>query len=305
MTIEINALIDDLYAVEIFSKISENQKSVTDYIEILNQCQDQKFKIFSSSDIYKKKSPTNVDPSDIFFSQENISGTFRDEIFNFVKAVDQSNTFDPCQYYNEDHSDCTEDTHYFLSKNTHCGVLTNKNYSTYTWWKQETHKAISFNYPPIIYLRSRISFPDINEKQFWGAANQTFPNLYFHENAGGFKFSKLGFTFRDSQSWVLSVFSYLNDHAKSDFSLPPSEIIGRASASNITISPDSPNTHNSPKDMKLRSITIGNEKITCEWHAKFKHNKGRIHFHIGQNLSDSITKETGSKIIIGIFCEHL
>jgi hypothetical protein len=57
--------------------------------------------------------------------------------------------------------------------------------------------------------------------------------------------------------------------------------------------------------MKERVVKIEETEICCEWHTKFEHNKGRIHFYPWPTQIKTKTEDLSKKLIIGIITDHL
>ncbi|WP_313552347.1 hypothetical protein [Pseudomonas sp.] len=132
-----------------------------------------------------------------------------------------------------------------------------------------------------------------------------FDEIYFHCELS---FKDLSLDYNTHISTLIKHLSYLNDHALVEFMSEKQdhEIIRTASALyGVDISAESPNTRRNAGAMNERKIKIGGEDICCEWHTKILPTKGRIHFFAGHNRSDAIAAIAGTKIILGICCEHL
>lgn len=153
------------------------------------------------------------------------------------------------------------------------------------------------------YIRNCFWAKSFDESDFWKFSSDCFPSLYIHENI---KFKGLGVALNQSlYKWIVEVFSYLNDFGKDKYLESPEQFINHASSKGIELSPESPNTKSSPKKMRERDISIKSQSVRCEWHAKYQYDRGRIHFHFGNNLLPEITRETKGKLIVGIFAKHL
>lgn len=132
-----------------------------------------------------------------------------------------------------------------------------------------------------------------------------FDNLYFHASPAEIK--AMGLRYDDVVGQVIKHFSYLNDLAMADFEActQPHDIIQRAGAHGVEISPESPRTRRNRRAMTERDITIDDETLCCEWHTKFEPRQGRIHFYARRDRSERIKARTGEKVIVGIITDHL
>lgn len=131
-----------------------------------------------------------------------------------------------------------------------------------------------------------------------------FPNIYFHAKAS--EFNKTNLDYESTLEKYLNHLSFLNDDAANLFATCDShEIKKRASASDIDMSPESPNTHKNQNAMNKRYVKIAGEDICCEWHTKLSYNRGRIHFYALADRPKSVSDITGSKVIVGKIVDHL
>lgn len=151
-----------------------------------------------------------------------------------------------------------------------------------------------------LYIAAKV--PEILFPRYCAAM---FDNLYFHTSPANIK--AMGLQYDAVIGAVIKHFSYLNDMAMTDFeTLPqPHDIIQRARAHGVEISPESPQTHRNRKAMSERNINIGSEALCCEWHTKFEPRQGRIHFYAWRVRSDKVKTITGEKVIVGIITHHL
>ncbi|OHU86488.1 MULTISPECIES: hypothetical protein [Pseudoalteromonas] len=153
------------------------------------------------------------------------------------------------------------------------------------------------------YIRNSFWNNNFSENDFWKFGSDCFPSLYFDEKC---KFRSLGVELsQDLYKWIVEVLSYLNDFGQEKYLESPGQFINHASSNGVDLSPESPNTKSSAKKMRERDISIKSQSVRCEWHAKYLHDRGRIHFHFGINLLPEITQETKGRLIVGIFAKHL
>jgi hypothetical protein len=295
-------LIDEVYAHDLFSDVDDYSQSISSYTDLIEESTRGELReVLYTSDFYKKN-VNGKSSADIFFSDESSSGEYRDEFLRFTQLLNRLDTYNPVDYLSE--SDAEEDFQFYISSGEHLGLLSDNDYSGCTWWSVNT-QLISSVFSPREYCRYHLARNINDEDILWRVFSDLFPKIYLNTDSSRLKVSNLGFPIRDSFSWVVSTLSYLNDHGIVDFQKGNKDFIQSASAKNIELSPESPKTHNSKDKMKKREISVSSMKVCCEWHAKYRFDKGRIHFHIGQGLSPEILKHTDSKVIVGIFCEHL
>lgn len=181
--------------------------------------------------------------------------------------------------------------------NTDFGLICNDSFQS------DTFNLIKDQSNALNYLRNSFWCNNFSESDFWKFNCDCFPNLYVYEKV---KFRNLGIELnQELYKWIVGVMSYLNDYGQVKYLESPDQFIIHASSNGIDLSPESPNTKGSPRKMKERDISINSHSVRCEWHAKYLYNKGRIHFHFGNNLLPDITQETKDKLIVGIFAKHL
>lgn len=302
--LNVQFLIDETYAYSIFLNISNDDRTVKDYISLIEDCNINNCDTTYSSDFYINTLPNADKATDLFYSQDALAGEYRDDFLRFNKLLDICSNFDPIDHYSDEPT-LTENFQYFINTKKDVGLLTGNTYNTAPWWESNSMKSINNNFIPIHYYRFYIKKLYIDEDVFWEVTEDIFPNIYFNENKAKLRFSNLGAKDHDTIGWIINTLSYLNDYAISDYLDNPGEFKNRASSKDIDLSPESTSTHKDAAKMKLRNIEISGIEICCEWHAKYKYDKGRIHFHIGQNLSPDIHKTAKNKLIVGFFCEHL
>lgn len=152
------------------------------------------------------------------------------------------------------------------------------------------------------FYRTAIVLGNFPENEFIDNGARAFPNLYFKPGIVS-QISKFSEPYLPQMRKKLShALADLNDHLPAILAVArlPSEIEKRFGAlSQFSISPESPKTRKNKAAMKERDVLFGNQTVTCEWHLKFSPTRDRIHVHFG------VASIAGSKILIGIFCDHL
>ena len=122
-------------------------------------------------------------------------------------------------------------------------------------------------------------------RPFIGYAKKSFSRLVFSDTALQ-SFVGIKEPPREFARMVLHHLSALNDSAPEIWreELEASARIARMAGLDVTCSPESPNTHGSPKKMRQRDYEFGGSCMRCEWHTKIRHNHGRIHFCVKGEL---------------------
>lgn len=209
----------------------------------------------------------------------------------------------------EDHLDLEvyESDEEFVSssfiQNKVCGFISSRKVDNESWWNPNEHTYIESASDTLTCYRKynyhfKQTFFDISKD-----ASKLWPNCYFHSSArrfSQFQISEILFLPK-----ALSHLDYLNDFSQEHFTLGSDEFKQVSHEFGVTLSPESSKTRNSPSKMNFRKVEINGETVTCEWHTKLDCTKGRIHFHVGHNISQVINNETRSRVIIGKFVKHL
>lgn len=182
------------------------------------------------------------------------------------------------------------------------GLIFNEDIIT-DWWKPESMMVVDIKnkiekYYRLQSIHEMISYPDLSIH-----LDDLFPSLYFLPDAKDF--SKLGVSHREYLRTIVAHLSYLNDNARIHYLEDRDSFNRIASSHGVDLSGESSNTRNNHSAIRERIRTIENNELGFEMHTKITWDKGRIHFHIGNNLPASISEITEGKLIIGIVCEHL
>lgn len=172
-------------------------------------------------------------------------------------------------------------------------------------WNDDRMMLVASPQHVLLALRKLYLVAKVSEDLFPGYCAAMFDNLYFYASPAQIK--AMGLRYDDVIAKVIKHFSYLNDVSMADFeSLPqPHDIIQRAGAYGVEISPESPKTHRDRKAMAKRKITIEGQLVCCEWHTKFEPRQGRIHFYARRDRPKEVKAKTGEKVIVGIITDHL
>lgn len=294
-------LIDETHAYSAFQNVKTDSSQVKELLCVLRESSMKNCDIAVTDSFYSNTfQECNV--SDFFFSSDVMEGENRDDILEFCRLFENFTEFSST-------SDDTPPGYDFIGFNkvsVDIGLITKTDYNGENWWDEQRFKCICQIYRPLDHHRYCVQKSLANnESLFWEIVDDLFPNLYFNKDTSRLKFSNLSVMEHDFFKWIVESFSYLNDLAVKDYQSNPKDFKARASAQGLDLSPESPNTHRCKKKMMARNIEINGEEVCCEWHVKYKYDKGRIHFHVGQNLSSNIKKYAGDKLIIGIVCDHL
>lgn len=181
-------------------------------------------------------------------------------------------------------------------------LLFNENITT-DWWDIRTMMVVDAENKIEKFYRIQAVSDMISFSELTTYLEDLFPSLYFLPEAKDF--SRLGVDHKEFLPTIISHLSYLNDHARKHY-LENISLFNRTAASHgVDLSGESSNTRANHKAIRERVRSIKQTEITFELHTKITWNKGRIHFHIGNNLPTSVLEITKEKIIIGIVCEHL
>lgn len=146
-------------------------------------------------------------------------------------------------------------------------------------------------------------------------APKAFPDLYFSDRVWEGLDLLIGGYHANSKQLRLYL-ERLNDDGGWAFTAPPpaqirSEVQGTGNASptsqlvgqrftrlGLDVTPENPDVFQNTKCREAREIQVDGKTLYCEWHGKLQAHQNRIHIH-------APTVESGQKLIIAIFADHL
>jgi hypothetical protein len=144
-----------------------------------------------------------------------------------------------------------------------------------------------------IYHREKVS-----ESAFFELAEAAFPNLIFHQSLTLHRFRG---NYQEILPWLTRLLAAVNDHFAEVVSRHHGDhdrIIAEFSTYGVSISPESPQTHNNPKAWAQRIVTYKDIEYRCEWHGKRLWDRDRVHFSLP-------IKKYSDRILVGVFTDHL
>ncbi|MDO8329646.1 MAG: hypothetical protein Q7T36_04165 [Fluviicoccus sp.] len=307
--IELNFYVDEKPLILLPLINSSFPSCIYDWILSIVELQEDSFENIKistklSSDWLTQSTINNYQVFDLIYSQW--SPNVIEEIRLLQIAMDRCDNFDPIEYID---SPAIQYSHAFAAAAMEVSP-------TITIFP-----ILAFNYIPDHHkttaiinsthdipnaVRQHIIQHRLNQDDFMTLSKIAFPNLYLHE---GVIFNKFRKPYAEVLPHAITHLSFLNDHAQLLFKTEgySADKINQVAAAtyNISLSPESPNTHRNIQAMREREISIADSIICCEWHTKFTYDWGRIHFHIGANLPEPVKTITQNKVIIGIFADHL
>lgn len=191
----------------------------------------------------------------------------------------------------------------FLNLKPKAGLVSHLDYSQEIWWKESYLEPV-LGADKVMHFSRELALVEISDSDtFWQYSGYLFDNLYFCNKSSGIE--ELGLQFAESFPVAIRHMAYLNDEAQTDFSCDPASFTAVAAAKGVILSAESPNTHRNKSAMRSREVAIGSSSVVCEWHTKIRPQIGRIHFHIGLNVGEDLSKYTKGKVVVGIFAPHL
>lgn len=149
------------------------------------------------------------------------------------------------------------------------------------------------------FYRDAIEVEDPDEAGYFRYATIAFPELVFVDGLAQ-QYRRFSRPYRAIRPDVTKHLAAINDCWRVAFSgFPdPSVISARMhSCGGIDISPESPVTRANRAAWAERRISWRGGDVYCDWHSKITIVADRIHFHPAA--------ESGSRLLIGIFAEHL
>lgn len=253
--------------------------------------------ILCSADIYEKDC-SNQQLCEVIFGDLIRHPLCRDELLRLSTLLDTLEKFD----IELDDDTVDSDALSILKKYGEGALIYNKEV-TDDWWIPESMMIVDRKDKIEKYYRIKAVNKNIPFTEFSCHLPDLFPSLYFHSEAKDF--SKLGVSHELHLKTIVKHLSYLNDDARNHFLEDGSNFNRIASSHGVNLSGESTNTRGNHRASRERCRIIANTELKFELHTKITWGKGRIHFHIGNNLPESVSNITQGKIIIGILCEHL
>ncbi|MEJ3966482.1 hypothetical protein [Citrobacter braakii] len=283
----INSLIVANSSIDIMENIAD---LIDDINENLNSS------ILCSSNIYEKEC-ANQQLCDVLFGDLSRNPISRDVLLRLSAKLDAM------EKVNIKIDENTDSDALIILKDYGSGALLFNEDITIDWWNPKSMMVVDIKnkiktYYRILSVNEMISYSDLTIH-----LKDLFPSLYFLPDAKDF--SKLGVPHDSCFPTIINHLSYLNDFARDHYLEDRNSFNRTASSHGIDLSGESSNTRANNRASRERIRTIENTELRFELHTKVTWNKGRIHFHIGNNLPESVSKITDDKIIIGIVCEHL
>ncbi len=294
-------LIDEYYLSSLFENIDDNYTEIEWFVN-LNKHLPFKFGfVYITNNLYDK-CYAGVKNSDIFYPS---NGRARDLAMRFGLTYQRFyKKYNACALKDEDYK-YQHDFPAFISDNDRVALITNFDYQKEKWWNESNPLKFIMGDDSLNCIRSLAhSKKEFSDESFKSVSTELFPNIYIHWS------NKIKFANFDLSpipiKWVVESLSYLNDYAVDDYKKNPSLFMEEALKKGLHLSPESTKTRKAARLMKERNIEIENTTICCEWHFKFsKTEGGRIHFHFGYDVEDTVKKVTSGLPVVGIFAKHL
>lgn len=144
------------------------------------------------------------------------------------------------------------------------------------------------------FFRLLYDWEDIAESQFFERARLAFPRLVF---ATDISFGKFQGAYRTLRPQVVDHLGRINDSFPEVFTAENGMPNAISSRLGIDVSIEG-NTRSSARLMRQRDVEFCGQVYRCEWHSKIEPHRNRIHFCMINDMA-------GTRILIGIFAEHL
>ncbi|BEO82064.1 hypothetical protein SMTE5_30950 [Serratia marcescens] len=296
---EIINYIDERWLLSLLDNINSGIIDIDDYLDFIDSLKEKisKEKILISADIYEKTF-SHGHLYDLLWGDLSRHEDYRDTLKRLAVTLSESNTFDVKS------SNQLSDAQIALMTKSFGGLIYNK-VDTLTWWNPECMVLIDNNIKIKELYRKLCLHHKLSYDDFKNHLENCFPDLYFMEDAKDFSKTCIQEKNDSKLALIIEHLSYLNDYAQRDYLNGAEEFESKARQHNINLSRESSSTKAKPAAMKERIKKIGESDLLFELHTKLSWDKGRIHFHIGTNLSEGVLKMTNGRIIIGIICKHL
>ncbi|AER31636.1 hypothetical protein [Pantoea ananatis] len=291
-------ILDERWLINALSVIPNSighLENIADLVENINE-KSNSF-ILCCSEIYEKQC-SDQQLCDVIFGDLARNPISRDALLRLSVMLNSMEMID----ITSDNKNIESDALKILKEYDFGGLIFNEDIVT-DWWKPESMMVVNEKnniekYYRLQSLHEMIPYPELSIH-----LDDLFPLLYFLPDAKDF--SKLGVSHREHLKTIIEHLSYLNDHARNHYLEDRDSFNRTASSHGVDLSGESSNTRSNPSAIRERIRTIEDMNLGFEMHTKITWNKGRIHFHIGNNLPASVSEITEGKLIIGIVCEHL
>lgn len=297
-------VIDEEYSYSLFDDVDNKESEINTFIENTESCAMTNCSILYSDRFYSN-SFGGKEVTEIFFSPTAIGGENRDLFSRFQILIDRSEQFS-CDDLSVESANIQFDFSRYIFDNGLLGLITEFDYSVEFWWNTELTKKVCNTYSATDFYRFFISINSITQEEFWKAASEIYPKLFFNEDKNRLRFTNLEVNDDGQYLWILKTLGFLNDFAIEKYYEDSNAFEAFAGSNGLSISKESHRIKSSKRLMKFRDVQIiDNEMVCCEWHAKYRYDKGRIHFNMDQGLSSEMKKVAKGKLIVGLFCGHL
>ena len=253
--------------------------------------------ILYTKEIYEKECGTSTF-CEMIFGDLSRNPSFRDSILRINTLLGQSDSIAVDSSENDFDSDALK----ILCSRGSGALIYNEDVLT-PWWNEHSMYLVHQNDEIAKYYRIQAICELISFQELQGYLDELYPSLYFLDEAKDL--SKLGVYHEEYLSLIINHLSYLNDFAQDHYIQDRDSFSQVASAHGVLLSGESSNTRGNKKSDRERYKKIENVDIKFELHTKVSWDKGRIHFHIGNNLPAEVSAITQNKVIVGIVCEHL
>lgn len=293
-----NFIIDERWLINAINTIENSSIEIDELSELIDEINKKKSSsILYTEGIYEKECGEDI-LCNLIFGELSRNPSFRDSILHISTLLSQANSV--AVELSDDNFD--SDALKILNSWGYGALIYNQDV-TPPWWNESSMHLVNQKneinkYYRIQSVTEMISFDELAEH-----LDELYPSLYFLAEAKDL--SKLGVCHTTYFPLIIKHLSYLNDNAQTHYIQDRNSFSQVASAFGVTLSGESSNTRGNQKADRERYKKIENVDIKFELHTKVNWDKGRIHFHIGNNLPANVSAITQDKLIVGIVCEHL
>lgn len=294
--------LDERWLISLLDNLEVDTNGILDYLDYIDEIKSTcgRETISYPIDLLEKECKHGL-ICDILWGELSRNEDYRDIIQRISRLINEAEnipiTHNECINYESSALNA-------LHANKHGGLIYDKE-EVLEWWDSLSMILISDKHKLKSLYRCLSIYHKLSYDDFSQHLEKAFPNLYFLSGAEDFAKADIAEKHDNRLALFIQHLSYLNDFARTDFLQSPQDLEAKARQYGIDLSRESTNTKGNQAAIRERTKKIAGQDIFFELHTKLRREKGRIHFHIGSNLSESVLAVTGDRLIIGIVCKHL
>ncbi|WP_233973617.1 hypothetical protein [Pectobacterium versatile] len=294
--------LDERWLIDLLNNLFEDTKSILNYLDLLDKikqiCGRESICYHS---VLLEKHCIHGPLCEVIWGDLSRNEEYRDILQRISRTISEADNISVNQENNLSFESGAQTS---LHANKNGGLIYNKE-ETSNWWNANSMIVIKSIDDIKNLYRTLSVYHAISYHDFSNYLDKAFPDLFFFADAKDFSKACIAEKHDNGLSILIFHLSYLNDYARKDFLEAPAQFEQKARSYGIELSRESSGTKDNKAATRERTKEISGLEIFFELHTKLTREKGRIHFHIGSNLDETILNTTGGRVIIGIICKHL